>query len=397
MATNYYIDTLDLFTQYGISVIKVDGLFGQPKMRFDKHTWPNRSGVEIDFERPYYDEHQLTIECLAQAVDKATLALNIDAFFNQIKNRGQMVFKSVIPLKHFLVYRDDEIKGIVSRTAQGYAFKFSLNLKVPNFPWVRSYNTEAFIGGNKKLYLAYPRSAGWCYWGDGKREFLPGPGTYYHEYVMAGIYTIFVDVENEPPGIFESNTVESGDFSFLFNDKRLIVEVNKAFTLKFKYAFWPGGPDRIIISLNGEVIAIEKVDTNTHEYEHHFTTVMEKTFLAIYAEKNIDELILYYDIHSLLTSLEIKNAGVTRFQPGVAAIYSGNTYLWEKIDLSDNAIPLTDIVNFFDIFLYNTIDNGNIDISGYCEYGENAAPSGRALQIKMALKTLNWTINDNSE
>jgi len=189
----YLIDDVDINSQYGITVLKPHGIYESPKLRHMKHVWPDKSGVDIDFNTVFYDEQDMILECIAIATTKAILATNMDAFNLMFAEKGLMVLSVRDTFRRaYLVYREDEIKGTLHKASNGnYAFKFTLKLKVSNPAAFVIYLNLSYL----TYTLAYNGPKGWLFWGDGVKLFIDADGNYEHTYTSLGFKEIIIDID----------------------------------------------------------------------------------------------------------------------------------------------------------------------------------------------------------
>lgn len=190
---NYYIDAVDLYSSYNVRVLKSTGFYESPRLRHTKHVWPDKSGVDIDFNNVYYEEQEITLDCICQATSKLLLITYMETFSQLFASKGLMVLSARNAYRRAkLVYRDDEITGSLHRTSNGgYAFRFSLRLKVSNpNAYVKYINITSLT-----YTLTYSGPKGWLFWGDGNKVFLTADDDYSHVYSSLGMKEIVVDID----------------------------------------------------------------------------------------------------------------------------------------------------------------------------------------------------------
>lgn len=198
----YIINGEDLYTEYGVTVLKSEGEIDIPKPKErQKVSWPDDHGEDVYTDETFYGPREITLECmirfksgtLGQSRIGAIRALR--AFQDTITTSGLKMlisFKSDA-LPH-MVYVEDFGKVVSYHSGNDtVTLLFKVKLIEP-IPAGKSYSMNVVNKNtDKPIINAETDYALEVYWGDGSHTQILGlVEDFSHTYAANGIYTIAV-------------------------------------------------------------------------------------------------------------------------------------------------------------------------------------------------------------
>jgi hypothetical protein len=392
---SYLIDNKDVFSDNGIIIISLKGIFEDAPMRVSMRKWADKSGVDIDTTNPRSETREITLECICIAKTKQELANNLKAFSDEFSKSIVSVFSIRGDVRNaFLVYKEAAIKGKYSKAANGeHAYEFSLKLLDVNpkaAKWlVYTYQKEA------RIDFVFNNPA-FIYWGDGNKELADRAGIYTHLYEKDSDIDIIIDADGKT--LTSLVPVIGNGWGFVFSAKN-----NSAIRFEFKIVnelVNPSMYDSVHTKLldyydpssyaiylgewHGEGIVEDVVEFNARKEDHLFSLRQTRHRIGdvsyLFETKLLDNLL----------KVIIKNSGLLSFQIGAYEVAK------EHLDLSGNDINSNDINLIF--YSYGKkieegvlLPNGYLDVSG----GTNAAPHSDYNEIISTMRLQGWTILTN--
>ncbi|PKP11950.1 MAG: hypothetical protein CVU09_00180 [Bacteroidetes bacterium HGW-Bacteroidetes-4] len=395
MEPTFYIDNVNIDTQYGIKVLNYDSLIAGQKQRVNTYEWPDKSGVDVDFNNIKYEAGEYTLKCIMVAATEDDIDSSMEALTYATKTKGLFVLsmRDTVFRKAFLCYRNDDISGKLYSSKNKCIYEFDLKLKGSNPNALIDY---VDTGVSTNYIYSNTKGPGWLHWGDGVKEFLEHSGDYSHTYLVAGKYDVIMDIDKDAPNIAPPYVVPD------FDTDKSIYDVNayvtKPFTLELHMGEGTTSQDMYYhIIFNGvrEIIYIPSgTNMATLTITREFLDVSALSYLKVetYLNSEYGTKVRFFMFKG---SFKLINAGVTRFNfvndSGTAYSYFPNEF-----HLGNNDIPESDINTLLEAFNsvvhYRTADPLVLDISG----GTNAVPSSvTAIDTKNTMILNLQTYSDN--
>lgn len=195
------IDSMNLKTNYGISVIDYTSALGFAAERVNERVWADKSGVDKNLQNVRYDAKEFVLNCVCKAANE------VEAY-NQINNlvtyymfrKGCFVLSLRDPArgirKAFLCERSNTIVGSINIREQNSLYYFKLGLKDVNPNALTYYIT--LLGGSSIGSIVYDKGQqAIIYWGNGHQAEVSNSGTYQNTYHPSAIteYDVIIDID----------------------------------------------------------------------------------------------------------------------------------------------------------------------------------------------------------
>ena len=112
-AGNYYIDGIDLWTNYGITIAKggLDDFLKLPKRKGSiEHNWSDEDGLDVDLSRNYYEAKEISVRFFILADTEAAYWNSYNGFLTLLKKPGLRRFSiAVFGRDYHVFYKDCNI------------------------------------------------------------------------------------------------------------------------------------------------------------------------------------------------------------------------------------------------------------------------------------------------
>lgn len=188
MQNRYFIDGVDLYTQYGVTVLNSSGEidFSKPKKRLELD-WPDDHGVSVESGDTFLEPKEIVLECM---LEQSTLALansklrSLHAALSTSGLRQLKTFKDA-PRVH-MVYLSDKID--VQRFDQGKTLLFKIKFLEP-IPAGKQYTVTGPATVTIQVLTVYGLD---IFWGDGTSELGVVEDNQLEKTYTAGTYTLVV-------------------------------------------------------------------------------------------------------------------------------------------------------------------------------------------------------------
>lgn len=193
MTGRFYINGVDLFTQYGITVLNSEGEVDleKPKKKLETD-WPDDHGLDVDAAMTYFEAKEITLECMLKQSTAAEALTKLRALQVALTNANLKQLKSFkdSPRVH-MVYLNDSVK--VERFEAGKILLFKLKFMEP-IPHGKQYSVTGAVTVTVDLDTTETEEyyAVDIYWGDGAVALGAKVGLEYGHTYLAGSYTLVI-------------------------------------------------------------------------------------------------------------------------------------------------------------------------------------------------------------
>jgi hypothetical protein len=192
MINRYFIDGKDLYSDYGITVLRSNGEedFPKPKERLEVN-WPDEHGLDVDEGVTLFEPREITLECLMQQASPSQAQAKLKSF------RTLKSYKTS-PLVH-LVQLVDTVRP--ERFDGGKIHLFKLRLREAE-PINKQYDITVPLGVDLSKFSVKvgvgsdPSATAKISWGDGSRDMATHLNHEVHFYDQDGLtYRLVVSAD----------------------------------------------------------------------------------------------------------------------------------------------------------------------------------------------------------
>ncbi|UCG28426.1 MAG: hypothetical protein JSV24_03435, partial [Bacteroidales bacterium] len=193
MATKLTIDNKNVFTDYGVILVKSTGELDYLKYKKPySHKWDDEHGEEVDLSERFFDSRKIVLDCLIKATSKSDFRAKMKNFWEFLSAPGlRMMLLPELPFAYMVYPKGGaKIEKLTKWNDTLMYGRVKITFEDPE-PVSRQFTTDQDPLAQVQIQLTGTKVYT-IYWGDGDIDTI-GPGTDVsktHDYSQTGDYQI---------------------------------------------------------------------------------------------------------------------------------------------------------------------------------------------------------------